>query len=88
MRAYSSRTSPICSDWCLLEFCPQPLDGDRDSSRSFAAFYLRDGVVIAVDAVNRAPEFMLGKRLISGRVAVDTDKLADDEISMKAFLPQ
>ena len=57
--------------------------GDQEHSRSFAAFYLKDGVVIAVDAVNRAPEFMMGKRLISDRRAVDRERLADETVSMK-----
>jgi 3-phenylpropionate/trans-cinnamate dioxygenase ferredoxin reductase component len=60
--------------------------GDRDNSRSFAAFYLRDGVVIAVDAVNKAPEFMVGKRLITGKVVVDKTQLADENVPIKELL--
>ena len=60
--------------------------GDRENSRSFAAFYLKDGVVISVDAVNKPPEFMVGKRLISGKVKVDESKLADDSVSMKELI--
>ena len=51
--------------------------GDLERGRSFAAFYLRQGRVIAVDAVNKAPEFMFGKKLITQGAAVDTAKLAD-----------
>lgn len=60
--------------------------GDRENSRSFAVFYLKDGVVIAVDAVNRAPEFMFGKRLITGKVKVDKAQLADESVSMKELI--
>jgi len=60
--------------------------GDRQNSRSFAAFYLKDGKVISVDAVNKAPEFMVGKRLISGKLLVDKAKLADENISMKELI--
>jgi 3-phenylpropionate/trans-cinnamate dioxygenase ferredoxin reductase subunit len=60
--------------------------GDRDNSRSFAAFYLRDGVVIAVDAINKAPEFMVGKRLITGKVVVDKIQLADENVPIKELL--
>jgi 3-phenylpropionate/trans-cinnamate dioxygenase ferredoxin reductase component len=60
--------------------------GDRENSRSFAAFYLKDGVVISVDAVNKAPEFMMGKRLISGKVKVDKVQLADENVSMKELI--
>ncbi len=60
--------------------------GDRQNSRSFAAFYLKDGVVIAVDAVNKPPEFMVGKRLITGKVSVDKTKLADENVPMKELM--
>ncbi len=57
--------------------------GDRKGSRSFAAFYLKEGVVISVDAINKASEFMMGKRLINGKVKVDKAQLADENVSMK-----
>ncbi len=60
--------------------------GDRQSSRSFAAFYLKDGVVISVDAVNKPPEFMMGKRMISAKLAVDKTRLADAAIPIKELL--
>lgn len=60
--------------------------GDRETGRSFAAFYLREGAVIAVDAVNRAPEFMMGKRLIAERTKVDKGRLADDGIPVREIL--
>ena len=51
--------------------------GDPDQGRSFAAFYLREGRVIAVDAINRPPEFMQGKKLIADRKQVERTRLAD-----------
>jgi 3-phenylpropionate/trans-cinnamate dioxygenase ferredoxin reductase subunit len=57
--------------------------GDRSSGRRFAAFYLKDGVIIAVDAVNKAPEFMMGKRLITDRTVIDREKLADATVNIK-----
>ena len=60
--------------------------GDRQGSRAFAVFYLRQGRVIAVDAVNKAAEFMLGKRLITDRVEVDKNVLADENIHMRELL--
>ena len=60
------------------------LRGDPNE-RSFAAFYLKDGVVIAVDAVSRAPEFMVGKKLISGRVKIDPATLADESTDIKSL---
>jgi 3-phenylpropionate/trans-cinnamate dioxygenase ferredoxin reductase subunit len=57
--------------------------GDNKASRHFAVFYLKDGLIIAVDAVNKAPEFMMGKRLITTRAKIDLDKLADETINIK-----
>lgn len=60
--------------------------GDIKNSRSFAAFYLKDGQLLAVDAVNKPQEFMIGKRLITGKIAIDATKLADEQIPMKELL--
>jgi 3-phenylpropionate/trans-cinnamate dioxygenase ferredoxin reductase subunit len=57
--------------------------GDPDRGRSFAVFYLRQGVLIAADAVNRAPEFMMSKLLIADRARVDPAKLGDEQVAMK-----
>jgi len=53
--------------------------------RSFAAFYLKDGVIIAVDAVSRPPEFMVGKRLITNQAKITPERLADESIDMKSI---
>ena len=57
--------------------------GDVKRGRSFAVFYLREGQLIAVDAVNRAPEFMLSKQLIADRARPDATKLADETVAVK-----
>lgn len=61
--------------------------GDIARGRKLAAFYLKDGRVIAVDAVNRPQEFMLGKRIIAAGLPVDKARLADESVPMKEFLP-
>jgi len=53
---------------------------------SFSAFYLKDGVVISADAVNRPQEFMIAKKLVAERVKVDPDKLADETFILKSLL--
>ncbi len=58
------------------------LRGDP-AARRFAAFYLRDGAVAAVDAVNAAPEYMIGRQLIARAAKVDPARLADLSVSMK-----
>jgi 3-phenylpropionate/trans-cinnamate dioxygenase ferredoxin reductase subunit len=57
--------------------------GDSENSRSFAAFYLCEGRLIAVDAINRPKEFMTTKRALSTGQTADPIKLADDSIDIK-----
>ncbi|SEP46577.1 3-phenylpropionate/trans-cinnamate dioxygenase ferredoxin reductase subunit [Rhodospirillales bacterium URHD0017] len=57
--------------------------GNPDTGRSFAVFYLREGTLIAVDAVNRAPEFMMSKQLIAERARIDPARLGDESVAMK-----
>jgi len=51
--------------------------------RSFAAFYLKDDLLLAVDAINSAREFMLSKKLIAIGARFEPEKLADDSIPFK-----
>ncbi len=53
------------------------------AARKFAAFHLRDGVVAAVEAVNAAPEYLVGRRLIADGASVTPQRLADTAIPMK-----
>jgi 3-phenylpropionate/trans-cinnamate dioxygenase ferredoxin reductase subunit len=57
--------------------------GDAERGRSFAVFYLREGTLIAVDAINRAPEFMMSKQLIAERAKIDPARLGDEGVAMK-----
>jgi 3-phenylpropionate/trans-cinnamate dioxygenase ferredoxin reductase subunit len=50
--------------------------GDR-SKRAFAVFYLKDGVLIAVDSVNLAKEYMAVRKLIPQHVRIPASRLAD-----------
>jgi len=53
------------------------------ATRAFAVFYLKEGRVLAVDAVNAGPEFIVGKKLAASAVRVAPAVLADKSISMK-----
>ncbi|MDR8394719.1 FAD-dependent oxidoreductase [Paraburkholderia sp. USG1] len=55
-------------------------------TRSFCAFYLRDGMLIAADAVNRPMEFMLSKRAVGKAGPLDVEALADASIPLKEVL--
>ena len=53
------------------------------ASRKFAVFHLRDGAVAAVEAVNAAPEYLIGKKMIAEGSRVAPEKLADLSVPMK-----
>jgi 3-phenylpropionate/trans-cinnamate dioxygenase ferredoxin reductase subunit len=55
-------------------------------ARSFAAFYLREGRLLAADAVNRPGDFMVAKRLVAARSVLDAARLADEAIPLKTLL--
>ena len=56
--------------------------GDVEAKK-FAAFYKKNGRLIAVDAINSPPEFIASKRLIMSGASVASETLADTSISMK-----
>jgi 3-phenylpropionate/trans-cinnamate dioxygenase ferredoxin reductase subunit len=61
----------------------QVLRGSK-ADNQFAVFYLKDGAVVAADAVNSPKEFMICKQLIGK--PVDEQKLADPETDLKELL--
>ena len=66
------------------------LRGNPDEDRSFAAFYFKGEKLLAVDAVNRPGEYMVGKRLIPQTMGaskiIDKKALADEAVPLKTFL--
>ena len=61
----------------------QVIRGDQAANK-FAVFYLKDGKVVAADAVNSPKEFMVCKQLIGK--PVDPAQLADPDADLKALL--
>ena len=57
--------------------------GDK-SANQFAVFYLKEGKVVAVDAVNSPKEFMVCKQLYGK--PVDAAALADTNVDLKSLL--
>jgi len=53
------------------------------ATRRFSVFYLKDSKVIAVDAVNAPPDYLVGKKLVAAQAAVAPGDLADTSLSMK-----
>lgn len=56
--------------------------GDPDTRR-FSVFYLKDGTLIAVDAVSSPPDYMVGKKLIAAAAKLAPEKLRDTSVTMK-----
>ncbi len=61
----------------------QIVRGDK-SANQFAVFYLKDGAVVAVDAVNSPREFMVCKQLYGQ--TVDQAQLQDSNVDLKTLL--
>jgi 3-phenylpropionate/trans-cinnamate dioxygenase ferredoxin reductase subunit len=55
------------------------------ASRSFAAFYLAQGELLAVDAVNSPREFAAGKKLVASRARIAPDVLRDQNVDLVAL---
>ena len=60
------------------------LRGDP-ATRKFAAFHLREGVLAAVEAVNSAPDYIAGRRLIAARAVVAPERLADVTVPARSL---
>jgi 3-phenylpropionate/trans-cinnamate dioxygenase ferredoxin reductase subunit len=63
------------------------LRGDPRTGRSFSAFYLGNGQLIAADCVTRPADFALAKKLVAARLTLDPAKLADEAVPLKTLLP-
>jgi 3-phenylpropionate/trans-cinnamate dioxygenase ferredoxin reductase subunit len=61
------------------------LRGDPATQRSFAAFYLREGHLIAADTVSRPQDFMFAKKLVAARTRLDPAQLADESVALKTL---
>jgi 3-phenylpropionate/trans-cinnamate dioxygenase ferredoxin reductase subunit len=56
-------------------------------NKSFTAFYLKEGRLIACDAVNRAQEFMIAKRMVAACQPFNPVSLADETVPLKTLAP-
>ncbi len=53
------------------------------ASRSFSCLYLRDGILIACDAINAPRDFVQSKALIAARQRIAPERLADSGVQLK-----
>ncbi len=56
------------------------------AGRSFTAFYLRAGVLIATDSVNRPADFMVARKLVAAGLHIDAAALADADAPLKRLV--
>jgi 3-phenylpropionate/trans-cinnamate dioxygenase ferredoxin reductase subunit len=74
-----------------LQIAGVPFDSDdlivRGDFRAgkFAVFHLKSGKILAVEAVNAIPEFMIGKQLIAAGKSPSREQLKDISIPMRRF---
>jgi 3-phenylpropionate/trans-cinnamate dioxygenase ferredoxin reductase subunit len=61
------------------------LRGDPDTER-FSALYYREGRLIAIDSVNRTPDYMLVRRALASGETIPADKAADLDVPLKDLL--
>ncbi|WP_018389673.1 NAD(P)/FAD-dependent oxidoreductase [Ancylobacter sp. FA202] len=61
------------------------LRGDP-ASRRFSVFRFRDGVLTAIESVNRPADHMLGRRLLAGTPAITPAQAADESFELKSLL--
>jgi 3-phenylpropionate/trans-cinnamate dioxygenase ferredoxin reductase subunit len=60
----------------------QILRGDP-ATRSFAVCYLKDGRLLALEAVNHSKDYMAARKVIAERMRLNPEKLADPSIALK-----
>jgi 3-phenylpropionate/trans-cinnamate dioxygenase ferredoxin reductase subunit len=56
------------------------------ATNQFATFYLKNGVIVAVDAVNSPREFMACRQMVDKRSKPDPAKLADPKVPLKELM--
>ncbi|MFP5306726.1 MAG: NAD(P)/FAD-dependent oxidoreductase [Gammaproteobacteria bacterium] len=59
--------------------------GDPAAQRNFAVFYLKEGRIIAADAISRPQEFMLAKKLVAAGAMIDPAQLGDESVPLKTL---
>jgi 3-phenylpropionate/trans-cinnamate dioxygenase ferredoxin reductase component len=57
----------------------------RGSGPAFSVFRFRDGVLSAVESVDRAADHMIARRLLAARTALTPDQAADPAFDLKAL---
>jgi 3-phenylpropionate/trans-cinnamate dioxygenase ferredoxin reductase component len=69
----------------LLEGYDETVVRGDPGARRFAVYYLKNRVLLAVDAVNSMPDFLCGKKLVGTGKTLDVDALRDPATEIGKF---
>ena len=61
------------------------LRGDK-KTKSFSCLYLKEGKIIAIDAINRPKDFIQSKILIQEKRRIDREKASNEDFELKQFI--
>ena len=67
----------------MSQGCDTDFDRGDPATRAFSHCYLKDGTLIALEAVNQPRDYMAARKLIAERVRLDPNKLRDPTIALK-----
>ncbi len=62
------------------------LRGDNQAGRSFVAWYLKNGKLLAADCINRPVEFMVARHLLTKQIPVTIEQLVDETVDLKELI--
>jgi 3-phenylpropionate/trans-cinnamate dioxygenase ferredoxin reductase subunit len=68
----------------LSQGCDRQVPRGDPAMRSFSVCYLKEGELLALEAINHMADYMAARKLIAERARLDADKLADPKIALKA----
>jgi len=55
----------------------------KPESLKFSVFYFREGLLAAIDSINRPVDHMMGRRLIAAGIPVSPEEAADESVDLK-----
>ncbi|MBT4888811.1 MAG: FAD-dependent oxidoreductase [Rhodospirillales bacterium] len=70
----------------LSEGYDQTVVRGKPENSAFSVFYLKGGTLIAVDAINSAREYMMGRKLITDHAKPDPTRIVDTTIPIKELV--
>jgi len=57
-----------------------------ESEQKFLLFYLKNSVLIAVNAINSSKEFLICRKLVANKVKISSDVIKDQSVNLNDLL--